>query len=92
MLHKYSVTSKKINDLRFTIDVKFALGIKSINFVVLPKHRCVLALYTQYFPESCETIPKAYVGWDLCWQSPYFVNIFVQGASQILFQVYLNMI
>ena len=27
---------------------------KYINWC-LPPHRCVLALYTQYFPESCET-------------------------------------
>ena len=41
-------------------DVKFALGKKNINFWCLPIHRCRLALYTQYFPESCEQISQAY--------------------------------
>ena len=40
-------------------DVKFASGIKNINFDFLPIHRFVLALYTQYFPESCEKISQA---------------------------------
>ena len=41
------------------IYVKFTSGIKNISFVFLPIHRCVLALYTQYFPESCEKISQA---------------------------------
>ena len=28
--------------------------------VILPIHRCVLALYTENFPESCEKISRAY--------------------------------
>ena len=36
------------------IDVKFTSGDKEQSFWFLPIHRCVLALYTQYFPESCE--------------------------------------
>ena len=33
--------------------------INGVNFGFLPIHRCVLALYTQYFPESCEKISQA---------------------------------
>ena len=39
-------------------DSAYSLGNKTnhnANFVFLiPIHRCVLALYTQYFPESCD--------------------------------------
>ena len=40
-------------------DVKFASGIKNNKKICLPIHRCVLALLTQYFPESCEKISQA---------------------------------
>ena len=34
-------------------------------FWFLPMHRCVLALYTLYFPESCENIiSEILLGWD----------------------------
>ena len=39
-------------------DVKFASGIKKISFWFLPKHRNVLALYTQYFHKSRENSPR----------------------------------
>ena len=32
--------------------------IEDKDFVGLPIHRCVLALYTQYFPESCEKVSE----------------------------------
>ena len=42
------------------IDVKFALGIKIISFWFTGIHRCMLALYAQYFPEFCEKKSQAY--------------------------------
>ena len=36
------------------IDVKFVLGIKNINFCFFTHTPICVALYTQYFPESCE--------------------------------------
>ena len=40
------------------IDVEFASGYR-ILILVFATHRCVLALYFQYFPESCEQISQA---------------------------------
>ena len=38
--------------------------------IFLPIHQCVLALYTQYFPESCEkNITGMLLRWDI-----WFVN------------------
>ena len=39
-------------------------GIKNINLDFTNIHRCVLALYTQYFPELCEKITGILLGWD----------------------------
>ena len=34
--------------------MKYSKNKYNMILLVLPSHRCVLALYTQYFPESCE--------------------------------------
>ena len=59
----YGLAAGNANDL---IDVKFTSGIKNIHSGFYPcVHRCMLALYNQYFPESCEKkITGVLLGWD----------------------------
>ena len=69
-LHSMSTLVQRSNDRRrrrrvdtisgkLIIDVKFASGIKNINFGFYPYTDVFLALYTQYFLESCEKISQA---------------------------------
>ena len=44
--------------------VKFASGAKNIHFDFTHIHRCVLALYTRYFPELCEKNHR-HITWGL---------------------------
>ena len=37
---------------------------KDINFGITHIHRCVLALYTQYFPELCEQKNHRHITWS----------------------------
>ena len=53
------------NLLKFIIDVKFASGIKNINFVFYHTPMCVSTVYSVLSPESCEkNITGMKLGWD----------------------------
>ena len=49
---------------RHSLNNKFASRIKNIHSGFIHVHRCVVALYTRYFPELCEKNQDKLLWWD----------------------------